>query len=59
MKLNITLEDPKLCDGCPCREDEHPTWQTGGILHRCRAGYKKAWAWKPKRPQRCIKENGK
>lgn len=52
MKLNITLEDPKYCDGCPCHRDDNLnicTYYT--VLF-------KGAIDKTLRHKQCVEENG-
>ncbi len=55
MKLEIKLKDPKYCDGCPCS-----VYFDDRLYRRCNLDYIiDGRYYRMKRPQKCIKENGK
>lgn len=49
MNLNITLKDPKYCDGCPCLSSECQYYKEKIILYN--------WKYLVRLPK-CIQENG-
>ncbi len=57
MKINITLPNPKCCDGCPIMYDRQTR---NGDYETCALGYDigKMDHWKLIRPQKCIDDNG-
>ena len=54
MKIEIKLENPKSCEGCPCLDYET---LTSNINYTCNKIYEGIYCIL-KRPQKCIDENG-
>ena len=53
MHIDIKLDDPGYCDGCPClNEKDKPRWD------KCNLGYFDCAIGKYLRPQKCIDEHG-
>ena len=61
MKIEVKLDNPKHCDGCPCRQERKSKYELGGACYqfteRC-GKYPELGILKAIRPEICITENG-
>ena len=58
MRIDIKLDDPRYCDGCPCLNEDYEEGESCNLGYDIDYQKTESGKWHNIRPQKCIDEHG-